>query len=273
MLFCRYSAAPAVRFLWIRGYGGWRLVPRSQFQLKGSNMKNRRYFSLVELLVVIAVIAILAGLLLPALNQARRKAQSISCLTNQKQTFLALNAYADDHDEMFPVVHSGTFEHMEELSGDPQWFTPLQSGYGYSLIYLRCPSDDFYKDEEEHEEGHHEGDGHNHGSIQSYMLNAMFTLGHRRSSLKKASYYILQAERGETNGEAVAHQCYPGFAEPNDVRSVLNVSRHAGLANYLFLDGHAAAHRFPETVGDETIDQNRHFVKEWCDGYKEPHSH
>ena len=162
---------------------------------------------------------------------------------------------------------------MEELSGDPQWFTPLQSGYGYSLIYLRCPSDDFYKDEEEHEEGHHEGDGHNHGSIQSYMLNAMFTLGHRRSSLKKASYYILQAERGETNGEAVAHQCYPGFAEPNDVRSVLNVSRHAGLANYLFLDGHAAAHRFPETVGDETIDQNRHFVKEWCDGYKEPHSH
>ena len=78
-------------------------------------MKNRRYFSLVELLVVIAVIAILAGLLLPALNQARRKAQSISCLTNQKQTFLALNAYADDHDEMFPVVHSGTFGITREM--------------------------------------------------------------------------------------------------------------------------------------------------------------
>ncbi len=66
-------------------------------------MKNRQKqsFTLIELLIVIAIIAILASMLLPALSKSREYAKSIKCINQMKQQGVAFSMYLGDFDDMF----------------------------------------------------------------------------------------------------------------------------------------------------------------------------
>src|SRR5579859_1961387 len=72
---------------------------------RGARLRERPAFSLVELLVVIAVIAILAALLFPALNRAKLVAEDALCRSNLRQQAIGLAAYVVDFGA-FPFGHS-----------------------------------------------------------------------------------------------------------------------------------------------------------------------
>jgi prepilin-type N-terminal cleavage/methylation domain-containing protein len=105
-----------------------------------------RAFTLLELLVVISIIAILAGLTLPALTRAKRAAQRVECVNNLRQVALGLLMYVDDHGQLLPGRGPGP-------TGVRGWYTykSLMKGYvglsGLSSPHDRlfaCPADTFF---------------------------------------------------------------------------------------------------------------------------------
>src|SRR5258707_4566767 len=60
-------------------------------------------FTLIDLLVVIAIIAILAAILFPVFGRARENARRSSCQSNEKQLGVAFAQYTQDYDEKFPM--------------------------------------------------------------------------------------------------------------------------------------------------------------------------
>src|SRR4051795_4900078 len=90
-------------------------------------MRARRSgFTFIELLCVVAIIAILAAILFPVFAQAREKARQTSCASNLQQLASAMNLYAQDHSGRFPPQDDN--------------FAPMFP-YVKNYAIFRCPSD------------------------------------------------------------------------------------------------------------------------------------
>ena len=88
--------------------------------------RNMIAFTLIELLVVISIIALLVGILLPALGAARKTAMGMKCLSNQRQIALAHSSYAADFEGKFNI----TFDQYYKGWGVRPWLMILiDKGY------------------------------------------------------------------------------------------------------------------------------------------------
>jgi prepilin-type processing-associated H-X9-DG protein len=98
----------------------------------------------VELLVVISIIALLAALLLPALQRARVKAKTVLCLSHLRQIGLAMTVYSGDYNGVVPGVRVDHPRQMSQTvtmhtSATPDYIGPDGPGLLHNLGYLRGP--------------------------------------------------------------------------------------------------------------------------------------
>lgn len=124
---------------------------RNQFVgMCGGRKRQQRGFSLLELLVVLAITAILTALLFPAFAKIREDAQRVVCSSNQRNIGTGINMYANDHNHRLPTsdyAHEGKPQEMmasHRGGGDPFAWEGLGHlyimGYCGNNICFHCPS-------------------------------------------------------------------------------------------------------------------------------------
>jgi prepilin-type N-terminal cleavage/methylation domain-containing protein/prepilin-type processing-associated H-X9-DG protein len=102
---------------------------------------RRAAFTLIELLLVIAIIGILASMLMPAIGSMKQRADSIACSSNLRTIGAAVQLYLQDHNQNFPSINPATGPSVYPAGYPTQTMIQAFGQYGVTAQTLQCPTD------------------------------------------------------------------------------------------------------------------------------------
>jgi len=237
------------------GYGEPAMCPRKPMQ---------RGFTLVELLVVIAVIAILAALLLPALTRSKSAAKRIQCVSNLRQLGLATQMYWDDNNGACfryggTVTNGGQLYWFGWMGAGAEGERPFDATQGALYAYLQgrgielCPALNYAPSQFKLKAN---------GAAYGYGYNLYFSAPPSQPAINISRVNcptdtVLLADAAQVNTfQAPASKSNPLLEEFYYVSTNRGEAtahfRHAQRANAVFCDGHVA----PERMEAGSLDQN-----------------
>ncbi|MFH1904200.1 MAG: prepilin-type N-terminal cleavage/methylation domain-containing protein [bacterium] len=232
-------------------------------------IKRMKGFTLLELLVVTAIIAMLSSILLPALSKAREKGRQTVCISNLKEIFLAIEMYKNDNDGYYPLCSDCT-NYVSGLSkGDPYpsgpqifWTGAQYTAEGeldftgspiYSYLKMgeikTCPNfKQFSKTAYQPASG---GYGYNKQFVGGNLGSSQwFYKQHKDSDIKNPSETVILSDTAGIRSGAIVENydlSAPYYKTIGGVSwNQLSPSmhfRHNGLANVVWCDGHITGER------------------------------